>query len=115
MAYLLGEDGGENSLQVIARRPSFVSSVTFTELEGKMVGRGGFTPQQVQAALAPLLFLISEVPFDQQCRPRAAFYIESGKTCMGASMGVVFLGPAVTVTAMNRLAVAALFLFAPLV
>ncbi|WP_157452032.1 hypothetical protein [Deinococcus aquatilis] len=102
-------------MQVIARRPSFVSSVTFTELEGKLVGRGDFTPRQVQAALDPLLSLVSEVPFDQQCRPRAAFYIESSKTCMSAIMGAVFLSPAVTATAMNRLALVALLLFAPLV
>ncbi|UQN08718.1 type II toxin-antitoxin system VapC family toxin [Deinococcus sp. QL22] len=35
MAYLLNEDGRDQSLQVIASRPCFVSSVTFTELEGK--------------------------------------------------------------------------------
>jgi ribonuclease VapC len=86
MAYLLGEDGGEKSLQVIASRPCFVSSVTLTELEGKLVGRGDFIPQQVQAALDPLLSLVSEVAFDAQCRPRAAFYY-ARKSPYGLSLG----------------------------
>lgn len=86
MAYLLNEDGGKQSLQVIGSRPCFVSSVTLTELEGKLVGRGDFTPQQVQAALEPLLSLVSEVPFDRQCRPRAAFYY-ARKSPYGLSLG----------------------------
>jgi len=51
-----------------------VSSVTLTEAEGKLVGRGDFTHGQVQSKYSALLALIMEVPFDPACRARAAFY-----------------------------------------
>ena len=74
MTYLLNEPGANEVLRVISDRSCAVSSVTLTELEGKLVGRGAFTPDQVRAALTPLLALAREVPFDARCRTQAAFY-----------------------------------------
>lgn len=74
IAFLLKEEGGAEVLNVIGSRPCFVSSVTLTEVQGKLIGRGAFTPKQVQVQLDPLLGLAHEVVFDAECREATAFY-----------------------------------------
>lgn len=74
LAFLLKEGGGETVLEVLSTRPCSVSSLTLTELQGKLIGQGRFTPDQVEAQLGPLLGFVREVPFDASCRARAVFY-----------------------------------------
>lgn len=74
IAFLLKEEGGAEVLNVVGSRPCFVSSVTLTEVQGKLIGRGAFTPKQVQAHLDPLLGLAREMVFDADCRETAVFY-----------------------------------------
>ena len=74
MAYLTGEPGTEEVLQVVSTRPCRVSSIALTEVEGKLVGRGELTHGQVLTQFRSLLSLVREVPFDQPCREHAAFY-----------------------------------------
>lgn len=74
LAYLTGENGSDTVLNVISKQNCWVSSVTLTEVEGKLVGRGQFTRGQVHERYTGLLSLLTEVPFDAACRERAAFY-----------------------------------------
>lgn len=68
------ETGSERVRRVLGERECAVSSVTLTELEGKLVGKGEYTPDQVHALLANVAPLVAEVPFDAHCRAKAAFY-----------------------------------------
>ncbi|BDP42770.1 hypothetical protein DAETH_27390 [Deinococcus aetherius] len=74
IAFLLGEEGGAEVLRVVSSRPCLVSSITLTETQGKLIGRGEYTPKQVQARIDPLLGFVREVPFDGACREKAVFY-----------------------------------------
>jgi ribonuclease VapC len=74
IAYLLREPGIDVVIDHLNSGHCQVSSVTLTELEGKLVGRGDFTHGQVQTAIQTLLSITQEVPFDTQCREKAAFY-----------------------------------------
>ncbi|QFP77594.1 PIN domain-containing protein [Deinococcus sp. AJ005] len=74
LAYLLKEEGGAEVLDIVSRIPCQVSSVTMTEVQGKLVGRGELTPTQVQMKLGPLMGFLREIPFDPACREKAAFY-----------------------------------------
>ena len=74
LAYLTGESGTDVVLNIISRQHCWVSSVTLTEVEGKLVGRGQFTHGQVHERYTKLLSLLTEVPFDAACRERAVFY-----------------------------------------
>lgn len=44
LAFLLKEEGGLEVLKVVSSQPCWISSVTLTEVQGKLVGRGAFTP-----------------------------------------------------------------------
>lgn len=48
--------------------------MTLTEVQGKLIGRGDFTPGQVRAQIDSLLGFVREVPFDAACWERAVFY-----------------------------------------
>ncbi|MHA0036575.1 PIN domain-containing protein [Deinococcus sp. PESE-13] len=74
LAFLLKEEGGLEVLKVVSSQPCWISSVTLTEVQGKLVGRGDFTPRQVEAQLGPLLGFVREVPFESACRKKASFY-----------------------------------------
>ena len=86
LAFLLKEEGGLEVLNVVSSRPCSISSVTLTEVQGKLVGRGDFTPRQVEAQLGPLLGFVREVPFDSACREKASFYY-ARKSPYGLSLG----------------------------
>ena len=86
LAFLLKEAGGLEVLNVVSSRPCLISSVTLTEVHGKLVGRGDFTPRQVEAQLGPLLGFVCEVPFDSLCREKASFYY-ARKSPYGLSLG----------------------------
>ena len=89
LAFLLKEEGGLEVLNVVSSRPCSISSVTLTEVQGKLVGRGDFTPRQVEAQLGPLLGFVREVPFDSACREKASFYYAyyARKSPHGLSLG----------------------------
>jgi ribonuclease VapC len=74
IAYLLREPGIEVVIHHLNSGRCQVSSVTLTELEGKLVGRGDFTHGQLQTAIQTLLSVTQELPFGAQCREKAAFY-----------------------------------------
>ena len=74
LAYLTGENGTDTVLNVVSSQNCWVSSVTLTEAERKLVGRGQFTHGQVHERYRKLLSLLKEVPFDAACRERAVFY-----------------------------------------
>lgn len=86
LAFLLKEEGGLEVLEVVSSRQCWISSVTLTEVQGKLVGRGDFTPRQVEAQLGPLLGFVREVPFDATCREKASFYY-ARKSPYGLSLG----------------------------
>ena len=58
----------------LQRRPCAVSSVTLTELEGKLIGRGEYTAAQIRAAVETVAPLMDELAFDAECRSHATFY-----------------------------------------
>lgn len=74
LAFLLDEPGTEQVSAALLRHRCVVSSVTLTEVEGKLVGRGDFTHGQVRGQYAKLLSVVQEVVFDAACREKAAFY-----------------------------------------
>lgn len=86
LAFLLKEAGGLEVLNVVSSRPCWISSVTLTEVQGKLVGRGDFTSCQVEAQLGPLLGFVREVPFESACREKASFYY-ARKSPYGLSLG----------------------------
>lgn len=86
LAFLLKEEGGLEVLEVVSSRQCWMSSVTLTEVQGKLVGCGDFTPRQVAAQLGPLLGFVREVPFDASCREKASFYY-ARKSPYGLSLG----------------------------
>ena len=74
IALLRQEPGYDLVRAALTGRACHVSSVTLTELEGKLVGKGDYTHGQVQLAWGHLAPLVPEVPFDAACRAQAAFY-----------------------------------------
>ena len=74
MAVLRREAGAEVVTAALAQRVCAVSSVTLTELEGKLVGKGEYTHGQVRAAWGQLAPFVAELPFDAACRERSVFY-----------------------------------------
>ena len=74
LALLRREEGAQAVQNALRSRPCAVSSVTLTELEGKLIGRGEYTPGQVRSALDGLAPLLPELPFDATCREKATFY-----------------------------------------
>ncbi|SEI91381.1 PIN domain nuclease, a component of toxin-antitoxin system (PIN domain) [Deinococcus reticulitermitis] len=86
LAYLTNEPGTDEVRAVLLEGPCWISSVTLTEAEGKLVGRGDFTHGQVQDKYSALLALVREEPFDSVCRARAAFYY-ARKSAYNLSLG----------------------------
>lgn len=80
------EPGYPEVHRALSGRSCAVSSVTLTELEGKLVGRGDYTHGQVQASWGRLAPFVPELVFDAECRTRAAFYY-ARKSPYGLSLG----------------------------
>ncbi|CAM3402448.1 PIN domain-containing protein [Deinococcus saxicola] len=74
LAFLTNEPGTEVVSAALLQYRCVVSSVTLAEVEGKLVGRGEFTPGQVGQQYAKLLSVVGELPFDSACREKTAFY-----------------------------------------
>jgi ribonuclease VapC len=74
MAVLRREAGAEVVTAALAERVCRISSLTLSELEGTLVGKGEYTHGQVQAAWGRLAPFVAEVPFDAACRDRAVFH-----------------------------------------
>lgn len=74
LALLRGEAGKDTVLAALEQRPCSVSSVTLTELAGKAIGRGEYTPMQIRTALDTVAPLMTELAFDAACREKATFY-----------------------------------------
>ena len=68
------EPGMDTVQQALKERPCCISSVTLTELEGKLVGKGEYTQNQVRVAWSHLAPFVTELVFDAACREKAAFY-----------------------------------------
>lgn len=80
------EPGYEKVRQALSGRACSVSSVTLAEMEGKLVGRGDYTPGQVQTSWGRLAPFVTELAFDAACRARTAFYY-ARKSPYGLSLG----------------------------
>lgn len=80
------EPGYQEVQRALSGRSCSVSSVTLAEMEGKLVGRGDYTPGQVQASWGRLAPFVPELAFDAACRTRAAFYY-ARKSPYGLSLG----------------------------
>lgn len=80
------EPGYPEVQRALSGRSCFVSSVTLTELEGKLVGRGEYTHGEVQASWGRLAPFVPELVFDVECRAKAAFYY-ARKSPYGLSLG----------------------------
>lgn len=74
MAVFRREAGATVVTAALSERSCRISSVTLTEMEGKLVGRGDYTHHQVQMAWGQLAPFVAELPFDVDCREKAAFY-----------------------------------------
>jgi PIN domain nuclease of toxin-antitoxin system len=64
IAYIRQEPGGETVKARIAQSDSFISVVNLTEVKGKLVGAGEFTPQQVERELEQLAALVEPLVYD---------------------------------------------------
>ena len=64
IAYIRQEPGGETVKGRIAQSDSFISVVNLTEVQGKLVGAGDFTPQQVERELEQLAALVEPLVYD---------------------------------------------------
>jgi ribonuclease VapC len=63
IAFIRKEPGGEIVLARVSNEQSLISSVNLTEVKGKLVGAGDFTPKQVIAELETLSALIQPIPY----------------------------------------------------
>ncbi|TSA84702.1 PIN domain-containing protein [Deinococcus detaillensis] len=74
IAFMTDEPGAAQAETALTTQNCFISSITLTEVEGKLVGRGTLTHGQANAVLRQILDPLQEVPFDAACRTKAAFY-----------------------------------------
>lgn len=74
LALLRREPGAQKVQDALRQRPCSVSSVTLTELEGKLIGRGEYTAAQIRSAVETVAPLMDELAFDAECRSYATFY-----------------------------------------
>lgn len=74
LALLRREPGAQKVRDALRQRPCAVSSVTLTELEGKLIGRGEYTAIQIRSAVETVAPLMDELAFDAECRGYATFY-----------------------------------------
>ena len=74
LALLRREPGAQKVQEALRQRPCAVSSVTLTELEGKLIGRGEYTAAQIRSAVEAIAPLMDELAFGAECRSYATFY-----------------------------------------
>ncbi|WP_407540959.1 PIN domain-containing protein [Deinococcus radiomollis] len=74
LALLRREPGAQQVQNALRQQPCFVSSVTLTELEGKLIGRGEYTAAQIRSAVERIAPLMDELAFNAECRGYATFY-----------------------------------------
>ena len=74
IAYFRQEVGYQKVEHLLLKGDSFLSTVNRTEIKGKLVGMGAFTPKQVEEALANLGELLEVIPFDKKQSDVAAYY-----------------------------------------
>ena len=74
MAFLQREKGFEHVRKALEAGGLVLSTVNRTEVKGKLVGLGAFTPQQVDARFDVLRDVLEIVPFDGAQSDRAAYY-----------------------------------------
>ncbi len=74
MALITDEPGAAEVDAALTARRCAVSSITLTEVEGKLVGHGELTHGQVGGIFRQLLGALDEVSFGASCRERATFY-----------------------------------------
>lgn len=86
MAFLRKEDGQEVVAAALAAEPCLFSTVSRTEVIGKLVGSGAFTQTQVREALELLGEALEIVPFDEEQSELAAYWYARRKP-YGLSLG----------------------------
>lgn len=74
IAFMTDEPGAPTVAAALIAGQGVVSSVTLTEVEGKLVGRGELTHGQARNVIRQILNAVQEVPFDVLSREKAAFY-----------------------------------------
>jgi PIN domain nuclease of toxin-antitoxin system len=74
IAYLRYEEGYPKVERAILKGGVLLSTINRTEVKGKLVGMGVFTPRQVDEVLVNLGELLELVPFDTQQSDIAAYY-----------------------------------------
>jgi ribonuclease VapC len=74
LAFVRKEPGGEVVLARVSTEESLISSVNLTEVKGKLVGAGEFTPQQVNTELEALSALIEPIAYSLEQAELAAWW-----------------------------------------
>jgi PIN domain nuclease of toxin-antitoxin system len=74
MAFFLKETGSEAVKKALEKGSLLISSVNRTEVKGKLVGSGMYTPQMIDARFDLLKDVLEVVAFDAEQSDIAAFY-----------------------------------------
>jgi PIN domain nuclease of toxin-antitoxin system len=74
IAFVRKEPGGELVLARVANEEALISTVNLTEVKGKLVGAGLFTPAQVNSELEVLTALIEPIPYSLEHAELAAWW-----------------------------------------
>lgn len=74
IAFLRKEEGHEKVAKILTQRECVLSTVTRTELMGKLVGSGSYTETEVRETLELLAEALEVVPFDLEQSDLAAFW-----------------------------------------
>lgn len=74
LALVRREEGAGAVLKALRTRSCAISSITLTELEGKLIGKGEYTAAQIRSIVENLTPLVQELAFDANCRAHATFY-----------------------------------------
>ncbi len=74
MAFFLKEPGSEKVKQALEKGDLLISTVNRTEVKGKLVGSGTYTPQLIDSHFDLLKDVLEVVAFDAEQSDVAAFY-----------------------------------------
>jgi PIN domain nuclease of toxin-antitoxin system len=74
MAFFLREPGSEAVKKALEKGGLLISSVNRTEVKGKLVGSGTYTPQMIDSRFDLLKDVLEVVAFDAEQSDVAAFY-----------------------------------------
>jgi PIN domain nuclease of toxin-antitoxin system len=86
ISFLRQEEGHEAVAAALMAEPCLLSTVSRTEVMGKLVGSGLFTQTQVREAVALLGEALEVVPFDEEQSELAAYWYARRKP-YGLSLG----------------------------